>query len=242
MGWATRTACAAVAGLTVVSVCKAVFATNAAPEKFIFFSGFDLWRYGAFGHGGMMWAPGGLDSDGFTFKALLSGGSYRYISGALGNVEVTGRELAAQFMPGWHFKFAGGLELRIFGGLDVQNHKLMPDDPSSGLRGQDYGARGAFDLWYEPTPLTMVAIDGALSSIDHQYSLRGALGMRVFDWFYAGPEVQRFNSEGYQQTRFGVHVTALRTSFGEWSAAAGYGFDTGDRNGAYLRLGWLMRR
>jgi hypothetical protein len=223
-------------------VCKAAFAGNAAPEKFIIFSGVDIWRYGAFAHGGLIWSPGGLDNDGFTFKALLSGGTYRYISGALGNTEVTGRELAAQFSPGWHFKFAGGLELRVFAGFDIQDHRLSPDDPSSGLRGQDYGVRAAFDLWYEPTPLTMVAIDGSVSSIDHQYSVRGAVGMRAFDWFYLGPEVQRFNSEGYQQTRLGIHVTAFRTSIGEWSAAAGWGTDTGDRDGPYMRVGWLTRR
>jgi hypothetical protein len=66
--------------------------------RFILFSGADLWRNGGFLHGGLLWSPGGLDRDGFTFKAILSGGTYRYSSGALGNAEVKGRELTTQLM------------------------------------------------------------------------------------------------------------------------------------------------
>ena len=205
------------------------------------FSGVDLWRYGSFAHGGVVWSPRGLDREGFTLKLLLSGGAYRYISGALGNREVSGREVVAQFMPGWRFKFDRA-ELRVFAGLDAQNHKLTPDDPSSGLRRQDFGVRAAFDFWYEPSAETMLAVDGAVSSIDSQYSLRGAFGWRAFDSFYIGPEVQRFNSEGYRQTRVGVHVTAIRTNFGEWSVASGWGTDSGNRDGPYLRVGVITRR
>ena len=32
--------------------------------------------------------------------------------------------------------------------------RLVPDDPSSRLRGSDIGVRAAVDIWYEPTPGT----------------------------------------------------------------------------------------
>jgi hypothetical protein len=42
----------------------------------------------------------------------------------------------------------------IYGGLDVQNHRTSPDDPSAGLRGDYVGFRVNAELWYEPTPST----------------------------------------------------------------------------------------
>src|SRR5262245_15060677 len=53
-----------------------------ATAHVLFFSGGDLWRNGAFAHGGLLWAPKGLDADGPVFKLLLNGGLYRYHSGS----------------------------------------------------------------------------------------------------------------------------------------------------------------
>ena len=50
-------------------------------EYLLFFSGADLWRNGAFSHGGFLWAYQGLDRDGPVFKLLLNGGLYRFRSG-----------------------------------------------------------------------------------------------------------------------------------------------------------------
>ena len=48
--------------------------TNDNVARVILFSGGDIWRKGAFAHGGLLWSPQGLDSQGFTLKAVLSGG------------------------------------------------------------------------------------------------------------------------------------------------------------------------
>lgn len=215
--------------------------TGVVTPVFLIFSGSDLWRNGGFGHGGLLWSPGGLDREGFTFRAVLSGGIYRYTSGALGNRGVTGRELTAQFTPGWRFKF-GRSEFKIFAGADLQSHKLWPDDPSSGLRGGTIGARASFDVWTEPTPQTMFAADGSISTISRMnYSARIAAGWRMFDMFYLGPEAQAYSSEDYRQRRLGLHITGLRINEAEWSAAAGWARDTDNRAGLYVRIGVLTR-
>jgi len=172
---------------------------------------------------------------------VMSGGSYRYVSGALGNIHVRGRELAAQLLPGWRF-IRGKTELKLFAGLDLQDHRLSPDDPSSGLRGRDVGARFSFDLWSEPTAQTMLAADGSVSTIVTSYSVRAAAGWRLGEMFWLGPETQRFASDGYKQSRFGFHVTGLRTGNIEWSAASGYAHDSDSRSGAYFRPGISARR
>jgi hypothetical protein len=206
--------------------------------RWLLFSGADLWSHGSFLYGGALWSPGGLDRQGFTLKAVISGGTYNYLSGAVG--EVKGRELVAQVMPGWRFK-QGVIELKAFAGLDVQDHHLNPDDPGSSLRGDDLGLRGAFELWAEPTEDTMIAIDGSVSTIAHSYAIRAAAGWRLFDKFYAGPEIQAFTSDDYTQRRIGAHITSFRFGDVEYSAATGYAADSDDRDGAYFRMGVSRR-
>jgi len=209
--------------------------------QFLFFSGTDLWRDGAFMHGGLLWSPDGLDQEGFTLQAMLSGGRYRYVSGALNNAWVIGSEEEAQLLPGWRFKF-DRLELKVFAGLDVKNDLTSPYDPGNRLHGTAVGIRGSVNLWFEPTPSTMLAADASLTSIATGYSLRAAFGWQVEDWFYLGPEAQAFACDGYDQVRLGLHLTALKMEFWEWSAAAGWAEDSDHRSSPYLRFGLLTRR
>jgi hypothetical protein len=208
---------------------------------FLFFSGIDLWRNGDFMYGGALWSPEGLGREGFTLKALVSGGAYNYLSGALGNAQVDGRELTAQVMPGWRFK-VGHSELKVSAGLDLQNHHLSPNDPDSHLKGNDAGLRAAFEFWTEPTARSMIAIDGSASTVAQGYSFRAAVGWRASDLFYVGPEIQAFASDEYSQRRIGFHITAFRTGAIEWSAATGYARDSDRRASAYVRIGLSTRR
>ena len=173
---------------------------------------------------------------------MFGGGTYRYISGALNDAEVSGRLLTAAVLPGWRF-VRGKLIVIVYAGLDVQNHKLTPDDLSASLRGSYAGLRGNIELWYEPTPSTMIAADGMISTIDTTYNARAAFGWKIFDRYYLGPEVQGFAAgDNYRQFRVGVHVTGLRTQWIEWSAGLGWATDSDDRDGLYGKLGVLMRR
>ena len=233
----------AAAAFLVCYVCVFISPARAGDDgaHFLLFSGADLWRDGQFLHGGLLWSPNGLDRDGFTLKAMISGGQYRYVSGALNNSWVTGTEQDAQLLPGWRFK-RGQLELKVFAGLDIKNATTNPYDPGSRLHGTSPGARATVNLWFEPTPATMLAADASLSSIATSYSARLAYGWRFNDWFYLGPEAQAFACVGYSQLRFGGHLTGLKTGLWEWSAAAGWSEDSDRRSSPYLRLGVLTRR
>jgi Cellulose biosynthesis protein BcsS len=208
---------------------------------FIFFSGSDLWSDGSFAYGGLLWSPHGTDRSGFTFKALLSGGLYRYNAGDLGGARVVGTELSGQLLPGWRFK-RDRFEFTVFLGPELQHNWLRPDDPGNSLHGSKLGARFRIELWNEPTSATMLAADVSLSTIDTDYCARLAYGWKVFDRFYTGPETQVYGGDGYRQLRFGLHVTGLKFGAAEWSLAGGWAFTTDDRDGPYLRLGFMVRR
>jgi hypothetical protein len=210
-------------------------------QRFILFSGRDIWRNGVFAHGGLLMAPGGFEQDGLMLKVLLSGGLYRYFSGGLGGERIYGAEGTIQVLPGWRIK-RGNLEAKFFFGLDLEQHRLWPDDPFNTLQGRSLGLRMSVDLWYEPTPSTMAAMDATVSSIATNHSARAAVGWRVIDeQFYFGPEIALFASDGYRHFRLGGHFTAMKTGNMEWTAAGGWARDSDRQSSPYVRLG-LMRK
>jgi Cellulose biosynthesis protein BcsS len=231
------------AAFTGCCVCVSTGPAQAGDDaaQFVLFSSADLWRDGRFMHRGLLWSPGGLDREGFTLQLIGSGGLYRYRSGALKNAWVTGAEEEAQLLPGWRFK-RDRLEPKVFTGLDIMNDVTSPNDPSNRLHGASVSVRGAVNVWFEPTPSTMIAAAASLSSIATGYSARAAYGWRLHDWFYLGPEAQTFACVAYSQLRLGLDVTGLKTEQWEWSAADGWSGDSDHRSSPYLRLGILTCR
>jgi hypothetical protein len=62
----------------------------------------------------------------------------------------------------------------------------------------------------------MVAADASVSSIGPSYNVRLATGIRAFDAFYVGPEVQAFGADSnYQQLRAGLQ--SLDCAPGQWN-------------------------
>jgi hypothetical protein len=221
---------------------REVTATLPERARFLLFSSTDLWRHGGFSHGGLLWAPEGLDREGPVFKLMFGGGVYHYVSGALGNTDVRGQQLSGSILPGWRF-IRDALTVTAFVGADFQRHQLTPYDPSAGLRGSYAGARAALELWYQPSETMIVVADASLSTIGPSYDARLALGWRAFDLFYVGPEVQGFAADGnYWQIRGGLHATGFRTGDLEWSASLGWATDTGDRGSVYGKVGVFTRR
>jgi len=113
--------------------------------------------------------------------------------------------------------------------------------------------RGAIEVWYQPTKTTMVAADATATSIGPSYAGRLGYGWRLFDQFYAGPEISGFNSNGnYWQYRAGFHVTGLNFSkFSrsdmtwlnyEWWTGLGLARDSDRRQSVYVRLGIVMKQ
>jgi len=212
--------------------------------RFLLFSGRDLWRHGAFGNSGVIFAPGGLEQDGLLLKVLLSGGLYRYRAENPAGERVTGVEVLTDVLPGWRIK-RGDAEFKFFMGPEFQKHSFTPDDRANRLRGHSFGLRLAIELWYEPTPDTMFAGDVSLSSIATSNSARIGYGWRVFEemlgGIYLGPEIQYFGLDGYRHLRLGAHLTSMKTEDVEWSAGMGWARDSQGRASPYVRLNILKR-
>ena len=205
---------------------------------FLFFSGTDLWRFGAFMHGGVLWSPDGVNREGFTLKLLMAGGAYRYEAG--GN-KVVGRQLLASVLPGWRFK-QERFETTVYLGLDLQNHRLSPDDIGNPLRGTHVGLRLGADVWLEPSDVMMLSGAFSVSTIQSTYWGRAQFGGRIPGLGWVGPEAHLFSDLGYHQYSVGLHLTGFKTAEFEWSLGAGYARDNSSRTGPYGRIGVNVRQ
>ena len=240
---------AAIAVAVTLFVCAFVSAAIAAEDEdstTLQFSGRDIWRNGVFAYSGFLFAPGGFERDGFMLKLLVNGGVYRYWPGSMPGQEVRGVEWQLQLLPGFRIK-RGTAEMKFFFGPEWQKHWLWPDDAGNKLRGQNFGARFAAELWCEPTPESLIVADASLGTLATSHTARLAFGWRVTgelfneDYFYLGPEVQYFDSDGYRHGRIGLHITSMRTGDVEWSAAIGYARDSDGNSSPYVRLGLAQK-
>ena len=229
----------AVASLVACATVDRAAAGGPEDASFLLFSGTDLWRYGGFLYGGLLWAPAGLDNNGFIGKVLLDGGEYSYVSGDL-NENIDGTKLSVAALPGWRF-MRDGLTVSLFGGPVVQDYRLTPYDPGSRLHGLYAGAEFASDIWYQPNATTMAAFNGSIATIGPIGYVRETLGFRLFAPVFVGPEIAQLWCGDYQQMEFGAHITGLHVNAVEWSMGTGFALTSDQRYGPYLRAGFNAR-
>ncbi len=207
-------------------------------ERVLLYAGLDIWRLGRTGYGGFYWAPDGLNNDGFITRLFVSYGVERYDAGSRRfNTTI----VRASPLAGRQFS-QGTLELKVFAGPELENRVLTPDVPTAKFRGTRIGARAAAELWWEPMPEMMLASAFSASTNATSHSARAAAGWRVFDRFWAGPEISISRDAFSQQVRIGAHLTGFRLAAFEWSVAAGYVTDSFHRSGVYGRIGVLTRQ
>jgi hypothetical protein len=207
-------------------------------ERVLLYAGFDIWRYGRAAYGGFYWAPDGLNNDGFITRLFVSRGVERYDASARRfNTDI----VRAAPLAGWRFS-QGTLELKMFAGPELENRVLTPDVPTASYRGTHIGARVATELWWEPIPEMMLTSAFSASTNATSHSARAAAGWRVFEPFWAGPEISASNDAFSRQVRVGGHLTGFRLGALEWSVAAGYVQDSFHRSGIYGRIGVLTRQ
>lgn len=212
------------------------FLTGGMPDRLIYFAGFDLWRNGIGGYAGFQWAPAGINKDGFILRAQLSDNIDRYVTRTQRYVtEITRGSL----MAGLKFS-RNKAEVQFLVGYEAQADFLLVNNRLARPRAR-FGTRFTTDIWWEPNSLLMLQASLSGSSIDNAISARAAAGWRLFDRFWIGPEASRSRDFFSTQTRYGAHLTGLRTGNYEWSVAAGHIADSYDRDGIYARIGVSLR-
>jgi hypothetical protein len=212
------------------------FLSGGMPDRLMYYGGIDASHWGVGAFSGVQWSPNGLNRDGFILRMFMAESLERYTTRIVNYDTQIGR---ASILPGYLIK-TGNLEVQVLAGLDVEADFFFANIRPYKWRVL-FGTRGTVDAWWEPTQLLMLQYSLSGTTIDSGYSTRIAAGIRMFDWFWVGPEAVLSNDYFSQQTRLGGHLTGLRAGPYEWSFAGGYVRDNFERQGAYARFGLTIR-
>lgn len=214
---------------------------NAIAERILLFSGTDISSVSNFA-----WASADAS---LLDKRTISGPVLR-ISGGAGRYEydnttldrrITGHAVSGQFLAGWRH-VGPGLTATALAGAEVEHHRLTPDDADNDQAGTLAGLRAAGELWWEPSPRTVVDAHAAFGTAFDSYSARIAAGMRVGGRFLAGPELAALGNRTSGQLRAGLWFSGLRVGRLEMRMAGGALKEDDGGYGAYgnlsAHMGW----
>src|SRR4051794_40170636 len=158
---------------------------GAKPEHFLFYSGFDIWRFGRAGFAGFYASPEGLDKNGFMVRLFVSGGRERY---DIGSQRFNTDIVRGWLLPGWRLS-EGSFELKLFAGAELETRMSNRGVAIANTALSRIGARAAAETWWEPMPAMMLSSAFSATTNFNAWSARGAAGWRALDQFWAGPEI-----------------------------------------------------
>jgi hypothetical protein len=160
-------------------------------------------------------------------------GFYDY---TVGGADFESRYWQGDVMVGYQW-VRGSVDVGLYFGVDYQDHKISPDDPTNELRGSETGAKVVFDLESNGrgnSPL-YVALYGSYSTAFDTYYVLGRLG-HSFGRFTVGPEAGLLGDESGDAQRLGAFVSfdvPLGHTTGTLAFSVGHQFgdDTDARKG-----------
>ncbi|KAB2849432.1 MAG: cellulose biosynthesis protein BcsS [Hyphomicrobiaceae bacterium] len=174
-----------------------------APSSIVLFSGVDAAPDVIYAYQGIVIALNkDLGRDGFLLKLYSSYVGYEYDTSAVPGGVVDGDGWQGDVMLGYKKGFNHSYAA-IFAGVDVQNHRLTPDDPANPVRGTEVGFKIGLD--YETLmglPFYFGA-NGIYSTAFNTYWARVRAGLPVGHNIIIGPEALALGNDGFDAQRLG---------------------------------------
>jgi hypothetical protein len=107
--------------------------------------------------------------------------------------------------------------------------------------GYQWGARFLGEIWHWPNPDTVFSATLVISTARPSAWARTALGLRVADQIFAGPEVVTYAEEHYREARLGVHVGGIAVGPLEFRFSGGLCVVADQRGGGYATVTTLLK-
>jgi len=174
-------------------------AAQEAPERGVWFGGYDFVKGSNYYFDGMIVALNGdLSRDGFAVRAYGSRVDYDLDPG-------DGRGYQGDLMLGYLFnrgRWSGG----VFVGVDYQDYKLKPDDPTSNVRGTEVGFAVAANVDTGREGPYYFSLNGKYSTAFDSYWGRVRTGLNR-GRFTFGPEFIAFGDTDFDAHRIGGFLT-----------------------------------
>jgi hypothetical protein len=100
----------------------------------------------------------------------------------------------------------GDMDGGIYAGVDYQNYKLSPDDPTSAVRGTEWGFKVAGDVSTSREGERYFSLAGSYSTAFDSYWARVRTGFNRSRYTF-GAEASAFGSEDFDGQRLGAFLT-----------------------------------
>jgi hypothetical protein len=206
---------------------------KAAPMKIEhgnLFYGFDATSHDSLaGYLGILYAPYGMHQSGIRFTAFGLYGRYEYNS----TPDREARFWSGDLLVGWSNVMPNGA-YTLSVGVNGQNHRISPFDPTNSVRGSEVGVKVQGDFWVNPSPVTLLTgLASYSTAFDTYYALLRAgydfQGQRV----YVGPEVVALGNERTDQVRLGLHASGIRIGIAKLNVSGGWMREKGEGTGWY---------
>jgi hypothetical protein len=184
------------------------------------------------GYMGMLYAPSGMHQSGLRLAGFGLIGHYEYHS----DIDLfKGNFVSADAMAGWSHVFSYGA-LTFLGGVNYQDHRVRPNDPSNPVQGSKAGAKIQGDLWLNPTPSTLLYGLASYSTAFDTYYIHGKWGYDIFkSKTFFGPEVIALGNDRTDQVRLGAHLTGISVGAAKLNISGGWMKERGEGGGAYAQ-------
>jgi hypothetical protein len=176
-----------------------------------------------------------MDRSGFRLRASGIVGAYSYYPSNFFLGKVNGVLVGGAFLMGYEWVFKGAT-VAVFGGAEVLNTSISPNDPNNQAKGTSAGFKIATDFYVTPTDTTMVSGVLSYSTNFNSYYGRVKFGMSLADRIYVGPEFGALGDNFFQQWRIGAHITGLRFGLAQFGGAIGFLNDRVRGGGLYGTL------
>jgi Cellulose biosynthesis protein BcsS len=196
-------------GQAVAEGLKDTVATPAAAtERGVWFGGFDIVNGSQYSYDGAIFAFNrDMSKDGFAMRVYGSRVDFDLDPG-------DGRGWQGDVMLGYLFNrglWSGG----VFVGVDYQNFKLSPDDPTAKVNGTEWGFKVAADVETSRDAPHYFAVAGSYSTAFDTYWARARAGLNRSRYTF-GVETAAFGSEDFDAKRLGgffiFDLNLLRTT------------------------------
>jgi Cellulose biosynthesis protein BcsS len=239
--WSGFVACA-IAMLAFVPVAVAAEPEPGDPRRLVLFASMEAGPATKFGSAGFKLALGGpLDASGFRLMGKVGTGFEPRQSVAISGTRTTSDVMTPEAMAvaGYEWKL-GTTYFGLYGGAEIDARLATKSLAIN--RPIRLGPRLQLDIWSNPTPGTLVHYSGNLGGATFHVWSRLALGWRVFDLAFLGPEAEIYREKDYAKTRIGIHLTALKLFGTEMRLSGGWQRSGKTERGAYATLGLLWKR
>jgi cellulose biosynthesis protein BcsS len=169
-------------------------------ERGVWFGGYDVVKDATYAFDGVIVALNrDLSKDGWALRAYGSRVDFDQ------NPTGDGRGWQGDVMLGYLFH-RRSMDGGIYIGADYQNYRLSPDDPTSHVRGTEWGFKVAGDITTSDESPLYLSLEGSYSTAFNNFWSRARVGHNRSRLIY-GIEGQAFGDESFLAQRLGAFLT-----------------------------------